>query len=178
MMYLAKCCIALSIIFIHISESLKLNTTPLNDKLLLQNNILKTMKLVSSIAISLTAIEKVSAKTIFDTDVYGDKELKIATVNKIKQKLRNGILNDPSIAPDLLRIAINDALGYDSNTQEGGMDGSIKYEINNNKNLEKGLELIENITKDLKRTTSVSFSDICAFAGAEALETVGCSRFV
>ena len=121
---------------------------------------------------------RANAKVFFDTDVYGDKELKIATVNKIKQKLRNAILQDISVAPDLLKLAINDALGYDFITTSGGPDGSIVYEMDcpENKGLEKALAVVLQIKKDLQRTNTVSLADIVAFGGAEALETVGCGR--
>lgn len=38
----------------------------------------------------------------------------IATVNKLKQKLRNAIAADLSLAVPFLRLAINDGLGYDA----------------------------------------------------------------
>ena len=53
-------------------------------------------------------------QVFIDTDLYGDKELKIATINKLKQKLRDAINKDNSIAPCMLELAINDALGYNA----------------------------------------------------------------
>ena len=125
-----------------------------------------------------STLSRANAKVYFDTDVYGDKELKIATVNKIKQKLRNAILQDISVAPDLLKLAINDALGYDYSTTSGGPDGSIVFEMDRveNKGLEKALAVVLQVKKDLQRTNTVSLADIVAFGGAEALETVGCGR--
>ena len=58
---------------------------------------LQTLSLILTASTITASSKQVNAKTYFDTDVYGDKELKIATVNKIKQKLRNAILNDNSI---------------------------------------------------------------------------------
>ena len=37
----------------------------------------------------------------------------IATVNKLKQKLRNAVATDTSLAVPFLRLAINDAVSYD-----------------------------------------------------------------
>jgi hypothetical protein len=121
------------------------------------------------------------ARVYFDTDVYGDKELKIATVNKIKQKLRNAILEDPSVAPQLLQLSINDALGFNALTQEGGPDGSIQFEMAEsgpNAGLEKAVGVLMKIKKELARTNTAGFGDLCAFGGAEALETAGCSRMI
>lgn len=117
-------------------------------------------------------------RTYFDTEVYGDKELKIAAVNKIKQTVRNIILKDSSLAPKFLKIAINDALGYDKVTNSGGADGSILLEqsMDTNKGLEDAISELVKIKQGLQRTLSVSFADICAFAGAEALESVGSER--
>ena len=137
-----------------------------------------TSILFTALASCLINIKNVNAKVYFDTDVYGDKELKIATVNKIKQKLRNAILQDISVAPDLLKLAINDALGFDASTDSGGPDGSIVFEIDReeNKGLEKALAVVLAVKKDLQRTNTVSLADVVAFGGAEALETVGAGR--
>ena len=62
----------------------------------------------------LSQVRSASAKVFIDTDLYGDKELKIATINKLKQKLRDAINKDITIAPLLFQIAINDALGYET----------------------------------------------------------------
>jgi hypothetical protein len=119
-----------------------------------------------------------NAKVFFDTDVYGDKELKIATVNKMKQKLRNAILEDNTVAPDLLKLAINDALGFVTTTEDGGPDGSVQFEVGeaNNKDLAKAVNVVNKIKKELQRTNVVSFGDIVSFAGAEAVETIGGPR--
>jgi hypothetical protein len=69
------------------------------------------------------------ASVAFDPDRYGDKELKIATVNKLKQKLRNAIAADLSLAVPFLRLAINDGVGYDAASDDGGPDGSVQYEM-------------------------------------------------
>ena len=100
---------------------------------------------------------------------YGDKELKIATVNSIKQKLRNVIQQDIRIAPYLLKLAINDALGYNSATGSGGPDGSIQFELERKENLSLvgAVQAINSVKKDLQRTKVASFGDLCAFGGAE-----------
>lgn len=158
---------------------------PVSEGVVLRTNLLRYLKTaagVVAVTASSTGIitSKADAKTFFDTDVYGDKELKIATVNKLKQKLRNGILSNPSIAADLLKVSINDALGYDIESQDGGPDGSIQFEadLDHNKGLSNAISLMQDVKKQLQRTNSVSFADVCAFAGAEALETVGCGRVI
>ena len=115
------------------------------------------------------------AKVFIDTDLYGDKELKIATINKLKQKLRDAIIKDQTIATCMLELAINDALGYDIVTEDGGPDGSIQYElkVSGNEHLEKAVGVVSKIKKELQRTNTVGFADIVAFGGAEALESAG-----
>lgn len=142
----------------------------------LQTNVKQTLSFVALFS-SLAAPAR--AKVFFDTDTYGDKELKIATVNKLKQKLRNAILADPEVAPQLLQLAFNDALGFNAITQSGGPDGSILYELKAegpNAGLDKGLAVLLAIKKELQRTNTVSFGDICSYGGAEALESAGCPR--
>lgn len=129
-------------------------------------------------AAALLSAQSASAKVFFDTDVYGDKELKIATVNKMKQKLRNAILKDITVAPELVKLAISDALGFDIASGEGGPNGSILFEKDRaeDASLKRALDLVLGVKKELQRTNTVSLADVVAFAGAEALETVGCSR--
>lgn len=47
-----------------------------------------------------------------------------------------------------------------------------------NKGLEKANNLIQSIKKELLRTNTVSYSDLVAFGGAEALESAGCGRVI
>jgi hypothetical protein len=68
----------------------------------------------------------------FDPDRYGDKELKIATVNKLKQKLRNAIAGDLSLAVAFVRLAINDGKDPGEEGKKGsreGEDGSFEPSI-------------------------------------------------
>jgi len=144
------------------------------------NSIAQTIpKVLSGVFLSsIVKPDSANAKVYFDADVYGDKELKIATVNKMKQKIRNAIIADISIAPDLLRLAINDALTFNAETKEGGPDGSVQFEMtrDENKGLEKAAAVIQSIKKELTRTNTISYSDLVAFAGGEALESAGCGR--
>jgi hypothetical protein len=160
-------------------DSLKLwmDHSPKNSKQLLQDKLSKFVKFTAFSTVLIRS-QRASANTFFDVDVYGDKELKIATVNKLKQKLRNAILSDPTIASDLIKIAINDALGFDPITKNGGSDGSILFELDQEENssLEKAKNLVLQIQNELKRTNTLSFADVCAFAGSEALESVGSGR--
>jgi Peroxidase len=150
---------------------------------ILKRDVGRTMSLITRglVVTSSAALLKPQssvAKVFFDTDTYGDKELKIAAVNAIKQRLRNAILDDVSIAPDLLKLAINDALDYDVSTSAGGPEGSIQFEMDReeNKSLKKAADVLQAIKKDLKRTKTVSYSDLVAFGGAVALETAGSPR--
>ena len=66
--------------------------------------------------------------TNFDPDRYGDKELKIATVNKIKQVIRTECSRDLSLLVPLLQLALLDAFSYRADGT-GGIDGSILLEM-------------------------------------------------
>lgn len=123
------------------------------------------------------------AAVFVDPDRYGDKELKIATVNKIRQNIRNAINTNPDLASTFVKIAIQDALTYDPNTQEGGPDGSIVAAILDQKSknvegLKAGAEKLNEIAKLVKRTTEITMADVVSFAGAEAIESVGGPRIV
>ena len=129
-------------------------------------------------AATTASVPVAQAKVFIDTDLYGDKELKIATINKLKQKLRDAIIKDPSIAPCMLELSINDALGFDVVSEEGGPDGSIQYEVKlpGNDHLQKAVDVVSKVKKELQRTNTVGFADIVAFGGAEALESAECTR--
>ena len=120
------------------------------------------------------------AMVFYDPDRYGDKELKIATVNKLRQNVRDAIVQDPSMATQFLKIAIQDALSYDASTEEGGPDGRIIEAILSGEptlaKLKPGALKISEIAKKIKRTTEVTMADVVEFAGAEAIETAGGPR--
>lgn len=125
------------------------------------------------------------ASVYVDPDRYGDKELKIATVNKIRQNVRNAINASPALAPLLVKLAIQDALTYDAATQEGGPDGSIVRVIleagRDNPSLsplQPAAAKLSEIAKNIKRTTEITMADVVTFAGAEAIESVGGPRVV
>lgn len=124
------------------------------------------------------------ASVFVDPDRYGDKELKVATVNKLRQTIRNRILKEPTLAPLFVKVAMQDALTYDSSTQAGGQDGTIISAIIG-KGAPPSLESLRpaafallDIAKEMKRTTEVTMADVVAFAGAEAIESTGGPRIV
>mmetsp|Transcript_1982 Transcript_1982/g.2653 ORF Transcript_1982/g.2653 Transcript_1982/m.2653 type:complete len:352 (+) Transcript_1982:68-1123(+) len=117
-----------------------------------------------------------NAKVYFEIEKYGDKELKIATINKLKQNLRNVMGKDPSLIPEFFKLALLDGLGYDVKTNAGGLDGAV--DLKDNPDLQKALDEVLQIKRKLQRTNELSLADIIAFAGAEAVETVGGPRIV
>ena len=119
--------------------------------------------------------KRADATVFFDGDAYGDKELKVATLNKVKQMLRNSVNKNPNLALDYFRIAVSDALGYDVSTFDGGLDGSIIFE-NPPLQFKDTIATLKSVQSDLQDTNAVSFADITAFAGAEAMETMGSPR--
>mmetsp|Transcript_18513 Transcript_18513/g.26149 ORF Transcript_18513/g.26149 Transcript_18513/m.26149 type:complete len:394 (+) Transcript_18513:178-1359(+) len=125
-----------------------------------------------------------SASVFVDPDRYGDKELKVATVNKLRQTIRDSILKDPQLAPLFVKVAIQDALKYDSETQKGGPDGTIVTKIlassadSNLTPLKPAAIQLSEIAKVMKRSTQVTMADVVSFAGAEAIESSGGPRIV
>jgi hypothetical protein len=125
-----------------------------------------------------------SGLVFFDPDRYGDKELKIAVVNKIRQNVRDVIVAQPELAPQFLQLAIQDGLTYNAKDQRGGPDGSIISAILSKDSpadlafLITASEVLVNLKAKLKKSTEISMADLVTFAGAEAIEVTGGSRVV
>lgn len=125
-----------------------------------------------------------NAAVFADPDRYGDKELKIATVNKLRQNVRDAILKNPALGPLFLKVAILDGLTYDANSGTGGPDGSIIYAILAPDAaaplmpLRPAAQKLAEIANRVKKQTEVTLADIVGFAGAEAIETAGGPRIV
>ena len=111
---------------------------------------------------------------------YGDKELLVAALNKIKQAVRNACAADASLLPSLLQLAISDALSYREADGSGGLDSSILFELDRESSAGLGgaSAAIKEMTQGLKRTTQASLADVLAIAGAETIEVVGGPRIV
>jgi hypothetical protein len=110
---------------------------------------------------------------------YGDKELKIAAVNKIRQNVRDVITSQPSLASSILRLSLADSLSYDLSTSTGGGNGCVLDWVSSNPCdpiYKEGGKALEDIVKKLRKTTEVSRGDVVAVAGEEALESVGGER--
>lgn len=125
-----------------------------------------------------------SASVFFDPDRYGDKELKIAFVNKIRQNVRDAIVAQPALASQFLQIVIQDGLTYNSDTRVGGPDGSVVAAILSNDapaelvSLQSAAAVLLDLKAKLKKTTEISMADLVTFAGAEAIESTGGPRVV
>ncbi|CAM9690685.1 unnamed protein product [Ectocarpus sp. 6 AP-2014] len=119
--------------------------------------------------------EAAQASVNFETERYGDKELKIATVNKLRQQIRNSLLEDPKLAPEMLKLAIADALGFDASTQTGGPDGSVVLELDREvtKSLKPAVDNALKIKKNLQRTNEMTLADVISMGGAEAIHACG-----
>ncbi|KAG0626850.1 hypothetical protein M758_2G156400 [Ceratodon purpureus] len=98
-------------------------------------------------------------------------------LTSLKNKLREEIAANPEIIPDLLRLALNDALTYDKESKTGGANGSVRAELSRpeNEGLEKAinfLEIIKNSTDDAAVTKGgpISWADLIHIAAQSAVK--------
>jgi len=121
-----------------------------------------------------------NAEVFFDPAMYGDQELRVGTVDTVRERARRAILKNPALAPSFYQLAILDGLSFNAKDQGFGPNGNVIYAVLNSKdaspyiqNLQSAAEVLVQAEKDLKRKTAVSIADCVAIAGAEAIESIG-----
>lgn len=121
-----------------------------------------------------------NAEVFFDPAMYGDQELRVGTVDSVREKTRRAILQNPKLAPSFYQLALLDGLSFDSQNSRYGPNGGVIYSLFNNKdasdymqNLRQAADVLVQAEKELKRKTAVSIADCIAVAGAEAIESIG-----
>lgn len=123
-----------------------------------------------------------NALVYVDPDRYGDKELQVGLVNKVRQLVRNAILQDSTLAPLFCQVAIQDALTYSAETQVGGPNGRIvPFLLEHSKSfpsLAHAAQVLVEIRAKLRQSTEMTMADVVTFAGAEAIESLGGPRIV
>eukprot|EP00287_Rhodomonas_sp_CCMP768_P005507 CAMPEP_0196724360 /NCGR_PEP_ID=MMETSP1091-20130531/6244_1 /TAXON_ID=302021 /ORGANISM="Rhodomonas sp., Strain CCMP768" /LENGTH=337 /DNA_ID=CAMNT_0042066469 /DNA_START=147 /DNA_END=1160 /DNA_ORIENTATION=- len=124
------------------------------------------------------AVQPVEASVFFDTEKYGDKELKVAAINKVKQQFRALYEKKPEMLPLMVRVAMTDCLTFDKSTGQGGGDGSIVKMADKYPDLKPALAEVVRIKDELQRQIEVSAADIIAFGGGVAIEATGGPRVI
>ncbi|XWS70433.1 hypothetical protein CRYUN_Cryun03dG0047800 [Craigia yunnanensis] len=78
-------------------------------------------------------------------------------------------------AAGVLRLVFHDAGTFEMDENSGGMNGSIIYELERPENtgLKKSLKVLEKAKKEVNAIQSVSWADMIAVAGAEAVSVCG-----
>ncbi|KAL8109921.1 putative L-ascorbate peroxidase 6 [Apium graveolens] len=78
-------------------------------------------------------------------------------------------------APGVLRLVFHDAGTYEADTGLGGMNGSIVYELDRPENggLKKSLKILQKAKSEIDVIQKVSWADMIAVAGAEAVSLCG-----
>ncbi|XVF48367.1 hypothetical protein PTKIN_Ptkin03bG0184400 [Pterospermum kingtungense] len=78
-------------------------------------------------------------------------------------------------AAGVLRLVFHDAGTFDMDDNSGGMNGSIVYELERPENtgLNKSLKVLEKAKKEVDAIQSVSWADMIAVGGAEAVSVCG-----
>jgi catalase (peroxidase I) len=121
------------------------------------------------------------AEVFFDPAMYGDQEMRVGTVDTVRERTRRAILQTPSLAPAFYQLALLDGLSFNAADSKYGPNGSVIYAVLNTKadgnvylqNLQGAASVLIQAEKDLKKKTAVSIADCIAIAGAEAIESIG-----
>jgi hypothetical protein len=69
------------------------------------------------------------AQVFFDPAMYGDQELRVGTVDSLRESVRRAILKNPKLAPSFYQLALMDGLSYDVKTNKFGPDGSVMTNV-------------------------------------------------
>merc|ERR1719199_1316631 len=133
-----------------------------------------------AVAAGIVAPHAADASVFFDTERYGDKELKVSLLNKIKQQFRALYEKKPELLVPLFKIAMIDALKFNKATGVGGMDGSAIKLLADTEDpaMMAALGEISRIYKELGRQTQITYADVIAYAGAVAIEATGGPRTI
>ncbi|OEU14142.1 putative ascorbate peroxidase, partial [Fragilariopsis cylindrus CCMP1102] len=121
-----------------------------------------------------------NAEVFFDPEMYGDQELRVGTVDTVRERTRRAILQTPALAPAFYQLALLDGLSFNAVNDKFGPNGGVIYAVlnskDNNENLDKlkmAAEVLIDTERALRRKTAVSIADCVAIAGAEAIESIG-----
>lgn len=133
-----------------------------------------------AVAAGVAAPGAAGASVFFDTERYGDKELKVSLLNKIKQQFRALYEKKPDLLVPMYTVAMTDALTYDRATGKGGMDGSAVKLLENDDDpkIKSAIAEIRRIYKELGRQTQITYADVIAYSGAVAIEATGGPRTI
>jgi len=127
------------------------------------------------------AVPAANAEVFFDPAMYGDQELRVGTVDTVRERTRRAILQNPKLAPAFYQLALLDGLSFNAKEQKFGPNGGVIYAVLNTKeqeteylaNLKAAANVLIQAERDLKKKTAVSIADCVAIAGAEAIESIG-----
>jgi hypothetical protein len=121
-----------------------------------------------------------NAQVFFDPAMYGDQELRVGTVDSLRESVRRAILKNPKLAPSFYQLALLDGLSFDAKTNKFGPDGSVMKVVltskdtdDYTKNLQEAAYALVAAEKVLKSKTAVTIADAVAIGGAEAIESIG-----
>ncbi len=73
-------------------------------------------KLLTGGAATILSASSTQAAVFIDTERYGDKELKVALINQVKQQFRALYEKKPELIVPLFRLAVTDALSVRSSS--------------------------------------------------------------
>ncbi|KAJ4794683.1 ascorbate peroxidase 6 [Rhynchospora pubera] len=91
--------------------------------------------------------------------------------------IQNGVRSvlSKAKAAGILRLVFHDAGTFDLDSKSGGMNGSIIYELDRPENagLSKSVKVLEKAKREIDSIQEVSWADLIAVAGAEAVSLCG-----
>eukprot|EP00246_Nothoceros_aenigmaticus_P004277 TRINITY_DN15764_c0_g1_i1.p1 TRINITY_DN15764_c0_g1~~TRINITY_DN15764_c0_g1_i1.p1 ORF type:complete len:329 (-),score=65.92 TRINITY_DN15764_c0_g1_i1:216-1202(-) len=106
-----------------------------------------------------------------------DQFLANAAEEKVLEVIRTEIKTvlKPFAAPSLLRLVFHDAGTFNIESNTGGMNGSILQELERRENygLKKPVQILERAKENIDQISPVSWADLIAVAGAEAVAICG-----
>ncbi|CAM6015713.1 unnamed protein product [Sphagnum balticum] len=116
------------------------------------------------VAVAAAAVPLLSA--LPDLSVFQDES---STLELIQTELQKVISKGK--APGVLRLAFHDAGTFNITKLSGGMNGSIIYELERPENagLKRSIKVLQKVKAELDPVISVSWADLIAVAGAEAV---------
>ena len=150
----------------------------------------------SSLLILTSKPDSSNAVVNYDPARYGDKELKVATSNRLRQNIRDVLSQNIHLAPMFLELMIHDGLSYNASTNQGGPDGTVirialgdggsgSGSGSGSGNPPKSLQrlvpaamAIRGIVEKMDRSNKVTYADAISFAGAEGLEYFNGPRMI